>query len=441
MNNLLERIPPHNIEAERAVLGSMMLAGEAVVIAAEGLKKDDFYHEGHRLIFEAILELSYAGQPADLVTLTNRLTSKLVIDKVGGAVYLGSLYDAVPTAANIEYYSRIVAEKATLRRLINATGMIQEESYMEQDRPVEEILDEAERRVLEVASVRRHDGFCHVAEVLDKNIEQLEHLALHDGPVGIPTFRDLDKYLLGFHRSDFIICAARPAMGKTSFCINLAQKIATEQNIPTAVFSLEMSKEQLVNRMLSSGAMVDQQKLRSGYWDGEEWGRMVATAGILAEAPIYIDDTAGITVMEIRSRARKLIAEHGNLGLIVIDYLQLMQSHKRIENRQQEVSEISRSLKSLARELNVPVLALSQLSRATTQSSDNKPALSHLRESGSLEQDADCVLFIHRPEYYDPETEKKNIAEIIIAKHRHGPTGTVEMAFLAQFTKFVDLAR
>lgn len=436
----LERVPPQNLEAEQSALGSMLLSKDAIDLMVDLVKPEDFYRDAHRFIYEAMLRLHEKREPVDLITLSEELRQDDLLEKVGGASYLASLASIVPTAAHAEYYGKIVAEKALLRSLILAATGIVQKCYEGQEE-VAALLDEAERMILQVAEKRRHEGFYHLKELLLETMDYLEKLAQHKGEVtGIPTFKDLDKYLSGLHKSDLIICAARPGMGKTSFCLNIAQKASLSLSIPVAIFSLEMSKEQVSQRMLASEAMVDQSKLRSGYLQEEDWKRVALAAGKLAEAPIYVDDTPGITAMEIRARSRRLKAEKG-LGLIIVDYLQLMQSHRRVENRQQEISEISRSLKSLARELDVPVLALSQLSRAVEQTHDKKPALSHLRESGSLEQDSDVVLFIHRPDYYDPDSEFKGVAEIIIAKHRHGPTGSVELAFLAEFTRFIDLAK
>lgn len=440
MSMMMERTPPQNIEAEQAVLGSMLLDKEAIYCVMEILKSSDFYLEAHRLIYEAIVDLNNQGKAVDLVTLTDELRSRGLLEKVGGVSNLAMLSSVVPTAANAEYYAKIVAEKAILRSLIRTSTRIAQMAY-EEEKDIQELLDEAERMILEVAQRHHREGFTPIKELLINAIEQLENLVKNKGEAtGVPTFRDLDKLLSGFQKSDLIICAARPGMGKTSFCLNIAQKAAIKYRIPVAIFSLEMSKEQLVQRMLSAEAMVDQHKLRTGYLAEEDWKRLAVAAGSLAEAPIFIDDTPGVSVLEVRGKARRLMAEVG-LGLVIIDYLQLMRSSRKTENRQQEISEISRSLKALARELDIPVLALSQLSRAAEQTHDRRPSLSHLRESGSLEQDADCVLFIHRPEYYDPETDKKGIAEVIVAKHRNGPTGTVELGFLAEFTKFVDLAK
>jgi replicative DNA helicase len=411
---IFDRVPPQNTEAEQAFLGSLLLAPEAIDQTVELVKASDFYQDVHKVIYEEILRLHQEGQAVDLVTLTDALRTKGLLERVGGVSYLAVLSSVVPTAANVEYYGKIIAEKAVLRELITAATQIAQKGYEGADN-VSQLLDEAERMVMQVSNQRRGDGFVPIKDLLIKTLDYLENLAQHKGDVtGVPTFRDLDKLLSGFHNSDLIICAARPGMGKTSFCLNIAQKVAVKYKIPVAVFSLEMSKEQLVLRMLSSEAMVDQSKLRSGFLQEEDWKRLAMAAGRLSEAPIYIDDTPGISVMEIRGKTRKLKAEN-DLGLVIIDYLQLMQSSRRTENRQQEISEISRNLKALARELDLPVLALSQLSRAVEQTHDKRPALSHLRESGSIEQDSDCVLFIHRPDYYDPETEKKGIAEIIVS--------------------------
>lgn len=440
MSLSLDRVPPQNLEAEQSVLGSMLLDKEAIDEVTDVLTSQDFYRDSHRYIFEAILSLCARQEPVDLITLADELKKQGLLEKVGGASYLALLASMVPTAANARYYAEIVAEKSLLRSLILACTSIIQQCY-EAGKEVAALLDEAETLILKVSERRRHEGFTHVKPLILEVIDQLDMLAKHKGGVtGIPTFEALDRYLSGLHNSDLIICAARPGMGKTAFCLNIAQRAAMKSDIPVAIFSLEMSKDQLTQRLLAAEAMVDQSKLRSGFLTAEDWQRVTLAAGKLAEAPIYIDDTPGISVMEVRAKSRRLKAEKG-LGLLIVDYLQLMQSHRRVENRQQEISEISRSLKSLARELDVPVLALSQLSRAVEQTHDKRPALSHLRESGSLEQDADVVLFIHRPDYYDPDSEMRGIAEIIIAKHRHGPTGSVELAFAAEYTRFLDLAR
>lgn len=435
-----ERVPPQNTEAEQAVLGSLLLQPEALDAVSEILAGEDFYRDAHRLIYQGILDLAAKGEPPDLVTVSELLQERGQLERAGGAAYLASLANAVPTAANASYYARIVAEKALLRSLIRVGTRIAQEGY-EGGREPSELLEEAEQAILEVSRRQRREGVHHVKDLLMQTFDHLEQLAQNrDGVTGVPTFHDLDKLLGGLHPADLIICAARPAMGKTSFCLNIAQNVAVRHGIPVLVFSLEMSREQVVQRLLSAQARVDQYRLRTGSLSGEDWEKLARAVGPLSEAPLYIDDTPGIPVLELRAKARRLKSERG-LGLVVVDYLQLMQPGRRVENRQQEIADISRSLKALARELNIPVLALSQLSRAVEQSHDRRPSLSHLRESGALEQDSDCVLFIHRPDYYDPESEKRGIAEIIVAKHRNGPTGSVELAFLPEFTLFMDLAR
>lgn len=438
---MLERVPPHNTEAEQAVLGSALLEKEAIYAVMEIVRPEDFYREAHRLIFQSILTLLEKAQPVDLLTVTDNLRSRGELERAGGLSYIATLANIVPTAANAAYYAQIVADKALVRNLINSSTEVVQQAF-EGVEDVNLLLEQAEKSVYDISQRRRRGQFFPIKEVLAEAMDHLDRLAKHKGEVtGIPTFRDLDGLLSGLHPSDLIICAARPGMGKTSFCLNIAQNIAVKHSITVGIFSLEMSREQLALRMLSAQAMVDQHKLRSGRLNDEDLGKISRAAAVLAEAPIFIDDTPGVTMVEVRAKSRRMKNERG-LGLVIIDYLQLMQpGNRKTENRQQEISEISRSLKALARELNVPVLALSQLSRAVEQSQDKRPSLSHLRESGALEQDSDCVIFIHRPEYFDRDTEKKGIAEIIVAKHRHGPVGTVEMAFLPEFTRFVDLAR
>ncbi|MBZ4687754.1 MAG: replicative helicase [Clostridia bacterium] len=435
-----EKLPPQSNDAEQSVLGSILLDPDAIYHVMEKVKPEDFYRRAHRIIYEVMLDLNEKSEPIDMLTVIEEIRRRGQLEEVGGATYIATLANAVPTAANAPHYAQIVAEKAVLRSLITAASKIVQKGY-DGNNEAEQLLDEAEQLIFEISQNRRKAGFSSIKEVLVESFDQLEKLSQHSGEItGIPTFTDLDKLLSGFHNSDLIICAARPGMGKTSFCLNIAARTALREKIPVAIFSLEMSKDQLVQRIWSAEAMVNQHKLRTGKLDEEEWKRLVEAAGPLSNAPIYIDDTPGISVLEVRAKARRLKSEKG-LGLIIIDYLQLMQSHRKVDNRQQEITQISMSLKALARELNVPVLALSQLSRAVEQSADKKPNLSHLRESGALEQDSDVVIFIHRPEYYDEDTDKKGVSEIIVAKHRHGPVGTVELAFLAEYTKFVDLAR
>jgi len=435
------KVPPHSVEAEQSVLGSMLLSKEAIYVALERLKRDDFYLEAHRAIFDVIAELHENREPVDLITVTETLRSRKMLESVGGVTYLTTLTEVVPTPANIAQYCKIVEEKALLRRLLEATSQILSMAY-EPREDVEELLDEAERKIFAVVQKRRVDSFHHIKDVLLSTFERIEQLYNSKGGItGVPTgFPDLDAMTSGLQPSDLILVAARPSMGKTAFALNIAQNAAIKHKIPVAIFSLEMSKEQLVQRMLCAESNVDSHKLRTGRLDEDDWPKLARAMGPLSEAPIFIDDTPAITCLEIRAKARRLKAEKG-LGLIVIDYLQLIAGRGQTENRQQEISEISRSLKALARELNVPVLALSQLSRAPDVRSDHRPVLSDLRESGSQEQDSDLVAFLYREDYYNPNTDRKNIAEVIIAKQRNGPTGKVELLWLSQYTKFVSIEK
>ena len=439
----MDRMPPASIEAEQAVLGAMLLKPDAVTTAAEELSADDFYRETHRLIFEAMMELKERTEPVDLVTLTEQLKKADKLAKIGGIPALSLIANSVPTAANVHYHARIVHEKAQLRSLINAATEIAGAAYESADE-VEDIMDSAEKRILQVASGKRSKDFVPLQDILLDTLEQIDLRYNNKGSItGLPTgFTELDHLTAGLQKSDLILVAARPSMGKTAFTLNIAAHVVLRAKEPVAFFSLEMSKEQLVQRLLCSEGRIDSQRLRVGELEEKEWGDLIDTANRLSAAPLYIDDTPGITVMELRSKARRLKAEHG-LSLIIIDYLQLMQGrgNKSGDNRQQEISEISRSLKALARELNVPVIALSQLSRSVESRQIKRPMLSDLRESGSLEQDADIVMFLYREDYYDPETENKNITEVIIAKHRNGPVDTVDLTFLKQFTKFGNLSR
>ncbi|MGP1574830.1 replicative DNA helicase [Selenomonas sp.] len=439
----MERMPPASVEAEQAVLGAMLLKPDAVTTAAEELTADDFYRETHRLIFEAMMDLKERTEPVDLVTLTEQLKKADKLTKIGGIPALSLIANSVPTAANVQYHARIVREKAQLRSLIHAATEIAGAAY-EDAEDVEDIMDSAEKRILEVASGKRSKDFVPLQDILLNTLEQIEARYSNKGSItGLPTgFTELDHLTAGLQKSDLILVAARPSMGKTAFTLNIAAHVVLRAKEPVAFFSLEMSKEQLVQRLICSEGLIDSQRLRVGELEDKEWGDLIDTANRLSAAPLYIDDTPGITVMELRSKARRLKAEQG-LSLIIIDYLQLMQGRtsKSGDNRQQEISEISRSLKALARELNVPVVALSQLSRSVESRQIKRPMLSDLRESGSLEQDADIVMFLYREDYYDPETENKNITEVIIAKHRNGPVDTVELTFLKQFTKFGNLSR
>jgi len=435
------KVPPYNIEAEQSILGSMLLSKEAIYVAVERLKSEDFYKEAHRKLFECIVELHENREPVDLITVTESLRNKKILEEVGGVTYLTTLTEIVPTPSNIAEYCKIVEEKALLRKLIEAASNILSSAY-EPKEDVEEILDEAERKIFNIVQKRRVENFYHVKDLLLSTFERIEKLYHTKGGItGVPTgFPDLDSMTSGLQPSDLIIVAARPSMGKTAFALNIAQNAAIRYKIPVAIFSLEMSKEQVVQRMLCAESNVDSHKLRTGKLEEEDWPRLARAMGPLSEAPIYIDDTPGITSLEIRAKARRLKAEKG-LGLVVIDYLQLISSKGQSETRQQEISEISRSLKAMARELNVPVLALSQLSRAPDARADHRPVLSDLRESGSLEQDSDLVAFLYRENYYNPDTDKKNIVEVIIAKQRNGPTGKVELLWLSQYTKFVSVEK
>ncbi|MBD3920313.1 replicative DNA helicase [Paenibacillus sp. PR3] len=437
-----DRIPPQNLEAEQAILGAVLLQGEALITAMERVKSDDFYSPAHQRIFEAMVELGEGGQPIDLVTLTAYLQDRQMLEEAGGVTYLARLANAVPTASNVEYYAQIVEEKSMLRRLIRTATNIVSSGYAAED-DVGLLLGEAEQKILEISNRRSSSGFISIRDVLMEVFERVEMLYSNKGgSSGIPSgFSDLDKMTSGFQRSDLIIVAARPSVGKTAFALNIAQNVGVRAKETVAIFSLEMSAAQLCQRMICAESNVDAGRMRTGFLEGDDWEKLTMAIGSLSEAEIYIDDTPGITVADIRAKCRRLKKERG-LGMILIDYLQLIQGRgKAGENRQQEVSEISRTLKQIARELEVPVIALSQLSRGVEQRQDKRPMMSDLRESGSIEQDADIVAFLYRDDYYDKESEKKNIIEIIIAKQRNGPVGTVELAFLKQFNKFVGLDR
>jgi len=435
------RVPPQNIEAERSALGAMILDKDAIPSAAEILRSEDFYRENHQLIYKAIMDLFDKGEPIDLITVSEYLKKKDILESVGGLEYLAEMAADVPTTANIGYYSRIVWGKSMLRKLIKAGSDIVNMGYDDRE-DVTVILDRAEQEIFNVLQKQNVQGFSHIKDVLLLTFNKLEELYNSKSPItGVPSgFIDLDYKTSGFQNSDLILIAARPSMGKTAFALNIAQYAAVHHNIPVAIFNLEMSKEQLVSRMLASEVMIDSQKLRTGRLEDEDWKRIALALGPLSEAPIYIDDTAAQSVMEIRAKCRRLKLEK-NLGLVVIDYLQLMQGSGRTENRQQEISEISRSLKIMAKEINVPVITCAQLSRAPEARSDHRPMLSDLRESGAIEQDADIVMFIYRDEYYNPDTEDQNIAEIIIAKHRNGSTGTVKLRYFGEYTKFANLQK
>ncbi|MFC5703109.1 replicative DNA helicase [Cohnella faecalis] len=437
-----DRVPPQNLEAEQAVLGAILLESEALITSMERIRAEDFYSVGHQRIYDAIVALNDDNEPFDLITLTARLQDKGELEEVGGVGYLAKLASSVPTAANVEYYAQIVEEKSMLRRLIRAATQIVSNGYASED-DVGALLNDAEQRILELSNRRASTGFISIRDVLMDVFERVEFLFNHKGGVtGIPSgFPDLDKMTAGFQRNDLIIVAARPSVGKTAFALNVAQNVAVRANETVAIFSLEMSAPQLVQRMICAESNVDASRMRTGYLEGDDWEKLSMAIGSLSEAQVYIDDTPGITVADIRAKCRRLKKEKG-LGMILIDYLQLIQGRgKAGENRQQEVSEISRTLKQIARELEVPVIALSQLSRGVEQRQDKRPMMSDLRESGSIEQDADIVAFLYRDDYYDKESEKKDIIEIIIAKQRNGPVGTVELVFLKKYNKFVSLDR
>jgi replicative DNA helicase len=437
-----DRIPPQNIEAEQAVLGAIFLEPSSLTLASEILMPEDFYRASHQKIFNVMLKLADKGEPVDLVTVTAELADAKLLEEVGGVSYLSDLANSVPTAANIEYYARIVEEKSLLRRLIRTATNIAQDGYTREDE-IDVLLNEAERSILEVSQRKRTGMFQNIKDILVQTYDNIEMLHNRKGEItGIPTgFTELDRMTAGFQRSDLIIVAARPSVGKTAFALNIAQNVATKTDENVAIFSLEMSAQQLVMRMLCAEGNINAQNLRTGSLTPEDWGKLTMAMGSLSNAGIYIDDTPGIRVSEIRAKCRRLKQEKG-LGMVLIDYLQLIQgSGRNRENRQQEVSEISRSLKALARELDVPVIALSQLSRSVEQRQDKRPMMSDIRESGSIEQDADIVAFLYRDDYYDKETENKNIIEIIIAKQRNGPVGTVQLAFIKEYNKFVNLER
>ncbi|MEO8973504.1 MAG: replicative DNA helicase [Ktedonobacteraceae bacterium] len=437
----MEKLLPQNIEAERGVLGSIIIDPEAIVQVADFLTAEDFYRDAHRTIYEVIVQLYEQREAADFITICDELERRNKLEDVGGASYITSLINQVPTSGNVEYYGRIVERTAILRRLIHAAGEIAAIAYDEVDADL--ALEKAEQLIFSIGQRHAHSDFSLLGDLLDEYRIKLDLLHERRGTiVGVPTgFTDLDRLTGGLQKSDLIILAARPAMGKTSMALSLAHNSAIKHHRSVAMFSLEMSKEQLVQRLLSMDAGVDQQRLRTGWIEDDDWDRISFSMGTLSEANIWIDDTAGISTVEMRSKARRLQAEHG-IDMIIVDYLQLMQSSvggKRNENRVQEISEISRNLKGLARELDMPVLALAQLSRAVESRQSKVPQLSDLRESGSIEQDADIVMFIYREDVYNPESERKNIADIIVAKHRNGPVGEVSLYFQANQTRFHDL--
>ena len=436
------KVPPHDTEAEQAVIGSMLTDKDAIISAIEVLKEEDFYREDNKTIYSAILNLYNRAEPVDIITLKAELSSLGKLEAVGGLEYLAELPDKVPTTANVDKYIKIVEEKSLLRNLLKTANEIIKLGY-DETQEVDVLMDQAEKKIFDAIQSRNQKGYFSIKDILVDTFTELEQLYNQKQHItGVPTgFADLDYKTAGFHNSDLILIAARPAMGKSAFALNIASHAATRANIPVAIFSLEMSKEQMVNRILCSEAMVDSNKVRTGKIDDEDWAKLAEASGTLSESKIFIDDTPGISIMEIRAKCRKLKLEQ-NIGMVVIDYLQLVQgTGKRGASREQEIAEISRSLKILAKEINVPVIALSQLSRAPEQRPDHRPMLSDLRESGSIEQDADIVMFLYRDDYYNEDSEKKNIAEVILAKHRSGSTGTVELLWLGNYTKFANIEK
>lgn len=435
------KVPPHHLEAERSVLGAILIDNEALIRVMEVLDPDDFYRNAHRLIYEQMLECFERSEPVDLVTLSNLLRAKGQLESAGGADYLTLLVEQVPTAANAPYYAKIVREKAVLRRLMRRASEILRQCY-EDPSDLEQFLDEVERSIFEVAEDRTRKSFFPIKEIIHSSFETIEKLYQRKSLItGVPSgFLDLDTLTSGFQPSDLIVVAARPSMGKTAFCLDVARHAAVVENVPVAVFSLEMSKEQIALRLLCAEAQVDGSLLRKGMLRESDFPRLTTAAGVLGESPIFVDDTPNISALEMRAKARRLKAERG-IGLIIVDYLQLMRGRQGADrSREQEISEISRSLKALAKELNVPVMALSQLNRRVEERGDKIPQLSDLRESGAIEQDADLILFIYRDEVYNrsPDNPKKGTAEIIVGKHRNGPTGKVILTFLPQFATFED---
>lgn len=446
------RVPPHDLEAERAVIGAMLVSENAVSTVGERITAEDFYSETHRVIYRAMMTLYGRGEPIDQLTLTNELKGMDEYDRVGGRAYVFQIVESVPTAANASRYAEIVRGKALLRAVIDAGSRITEDAYNEPD-DVGSALDSAEQLIYGISNRTMKEQLSPVSELAPSALEMIQNLYEHDGQVtGVETgFEDLDRLTTGFHKSDLVILAARPAMGKTAFALNAIWQVAGVEGLPVAIFSLEMSKEQLVQRLISQYTRIPTQALRSGDVKAEDWPKLVRGVAEVSKAPIWIDDTAGASLMEMRAKVRRLAsrlntqAEDGDpankpLSLVVVDYLQLMVGQT-TESRQQEVSEISRGLKVLARDLDVPVIAIAQLSRAVEQRHDKRPLLSDLRDSGAIEQDADMVMFLYRDEYYNPDSEDKGIAEVIVGKHRNGPTGKIQLAWLEQYTKFGSLAR
>ena len=438
---VIKRIMPHSLEAEQSVIGSMIMDRDAILTASEMLVRDDFYHQQYGILFETITELFNGGDAVDIVTLQNRLREKNVPPEISSLEYVADLVNAVPTSANVKYYAQIVQEKAVMRRLIKINVEIADTCYLGSE-SLDVILEDTEKKIFNLLQSRVSGDYVPIKDVVLRALERIEQASKTQGTVtGIPTgFVDLDYKLSGLQPSDLILVAARPSMGKTALVLNIAQYVAFHENMATAIFSLEMSKEQLVNRLFSLESRVDAQLLRSGNLSDADWEKLIEGAGTIGKSHLIIDDTPGISVTELRSKCRKYKLEH-DLKLIIIDYLQLMSGSGRSDSRQQEIADISRALKQVARELNVPVIALSQLSRQVEQRPDHRPMLSDLRESGAIEQDADVVMFIYRDDYYNKDSDNKGIAEIIIAKQRNGPIGTVNLVWLPQYTKFANLEK
>lgn len=438
---IIKRILPHSLEAEQSVIGSMIMDRDAIISASEILDDEDFYQKQYAVLFDAMIELNNEGKPVDLITLRNKLKEKSVPPELCSIEFIRDFISAVPTSANVRHYANIVKEKAILRKLIHVTESITNDCYLGKE-SVEELLEETEKKVFDIVQNRGSTDFVSIQDVVIEAIENIEAASKTKGTVtGISTgFYDLDYKMSGLQPSDLILVAARPSMGKTAFVLNIAEKVAVKSGITTAIFSLEMSKEQLVKRILAMNSKVDSQAIRSGELKDEDWIKLVESANAIGNSKLIIDDTPGISIGELRSKCRKFKLEQ-DLGLVIIDYLQLMSGGKKVESRQQEISDISRSLKALAREIHAPVIALSQLSRAVEQRPDKRPMLSDLRESGAIEQDADVVMFIYRDDYYNKDSEDAGVSEIIIGKQRNGPTGTVKLGWQSQFTKFVNLQR
>ena len=440
---LIKRVMPHSVEAEQSVVGAMLMDKDAILAASEIICGDDFYQNAYGVIFDSMVEVFNEGKPVDLITLQERLKEKEVPPEISSLEFVRDLVAAVPTSANVRYYAQIVSDKAVMRKLIKMNDELSNICYAGNE-PLESVLEKTEKSVFQLLQNRNAGEYVPIRQVVMNALEKVEKASKSKGTVtGIPTgFIDLDYKLSGLQPSDLVLVAARPSMGKTAFVLNIAQYVAFKKDKCTAIFSLEMSKEQLVNRLFSLESQVDAQALRTGNMKDSDWEKLIEAAGIIGQSNLIIDDTPSISISELRSKCRKYKMEHG-LDLIIIDYLQLMSGSVggRSESRQQEISDISRSLKALARELNVPVIALSQLSRAVEQRPDKRPMLSDLRESGAIEQDADVVMFIYRDEYYNKDSEYKKQAEIIIAKQRNGPVGTVHLAWLGEYTKFANLSR